>query len=125
MSLFEKPVGKPLAERMRPANLDEVLGQDHLLAEGKALRVAIETGNAGSLILFGPPGVGKTTLALIIARASGLNFEPFSAVLGGVKDVRAAVARADEVRRMEGKGSMLFVDEIHRFNKAQQDAFLP
>ncbi len=125
MSLFEKPIEKPLAESMRTATLDEVLGQDHLLAAGRALRVAIESGSAGSLLLFGPPGVGKTTLALIIAEASGLHFEPFSAVLGGVKDVRAAVARADEVRQMEGKGTMLFVDEIHRFNKAQQDAFLP
>jgi putative ATPase len=125
VSLFEKPIEKPLAERMRPADLDEILGQDHLLAEGRALRVAIESGNAGSLVLFGPPGVGKTTLALIIAEASGLHFEPFSAVLSGVKDVRAAVVRADEVRQMEGKGTMLFVDEIHRFNKAQQDAFLP
>ncbi|MEE2886752.1 MAG: replication-associated recombination protein A [Planctomycetota bacterium] len=125
MSLFEKPVQKPLADRMRPLDLDEFLGQDQLLGPGKALREAIEEGKAGSLILFGPPGVGKTTLALLIARASNRNFEQFSAVLNGIKDVRAAVERADEVRRMEGKGTLLFVDEIHRFNKAQQDAFLP
>ncbi len=125
MSLFEKPVHKPLADRMRPADLDQYLGQAHLLGPGKSLRLAIESGKAGSLILFGPPGVGKTTLALLIAKASGRHFEQFSAVLNGIKDVRAAVDRADEVRRMEGKGSLLFVDEIHRFNKAQQDAFLP
>ncbi|MCA8957035.1 MAG: AAA family ATPase, partial [Planctomycetes bacterium] len=125
MSLFEKPLVAPLAERMRPRGLDEVLGQAHLLGAGTALRTAIERGAAGSLILFGPPGVGKTTLALLIAQASGLHFEPFSAVLSGVKDVREAVQRADETRRMEGRGTLLFVDEIHRFNKAQQDAFLP
>lgn len=125
MSLFEKPVQKPLADRMRPVGLDEFLGQEHLLGEGKALRESIEAGKAGSLILFGPPGVGKTTLALLIARASNRNFEQFSAVLNGIKDVRAAVERAEEVRRMEGKGTLLFIDEIHRFNKAQQDAFLP
>lgn len=125
MSLFEKPVPKPLADRMRPLSLDEYLGQDQLLGTGKALRVAIEEGKAGSLILFGPPGVGKTTLALLIAHASNRNFEQFSAVLNGIKDVRAAVERAEEARKMEGKGTLLFIDEIHRFNKAQQDAFLP
>jgi len=132
VSLFERQ-GKdgkgapppPLADRMRPATLVEFLGQEHLLGEGKALRRAIESGQAGSLILFGPPGVGKTTLALLIAKASGLHFEPFSAVLSGVKDVRDAVAAADLRRQREGKGTLLFVDEIHRFNKAQQDAFLP
>ena len=125
MTLFEKPVQKPLAERMRPIDLGEYLGQEHLLGTGKALRDAIEEGKAGSLILFGPPGVGKTTLALLIARASNRNFEQFSAVLNGIKDVRAAVERAEQVRQMEGKGTLLFIDEIHRFNKAQQDAFLP
>ena len=110
---------------MRPRSLDEFLGQEGALGEDKALRRAIVKGDTGSLLLFGPPGVGKTTLALLIAEASGLHFELFSAVLNGVKEVRAAVARADEVRRMEGRGTLLFVDEIHRFNKAQQDAFLP
>ena len=125
MSLFEKPTVKPLAERMRPRSLDEFLGQEKALGEDKALRRAIVKGDTGSLLLFGPPGVGKTTLALLIAEASGLHFELFSAVLNGVKEVRAAVARAEDVRRMEGRGTLLFVDEIHRFNKAQQDAFLP
>ncbi len=115
----------PLAERMRPRNLDEVLGQETVLGEGRALRQAIEAGRCGSLILWGPPGVGKTTLALLIAEASGLSFEPFSAVLSGVKQVREATERAQRRRRVEQKGTLLFVDEIHRFNKAQQDAFLP
>jgi len=127
MSLFEDPVAPelgdaPLAERMRPATFEDFVGQEHL---GEMLRKGIEDGTTGSLILFGPPGSGKTTLALLIAKASGLHFEPFSAVLSGVKDVRAAVARAREIRDRTGEGTLLFVDEIHRFNKAQQDAFLP
>ncbi|MFK7739716.1 MAG: replication-associated recombination protein A [Planctomycetota bacterium] len=115
----------PLAERMRPATLDEYLGQDELLGEGRALRAAIEQGVAGSLVLFGPPGVGKTTLALLIAKHASLHFQPFSAVLSGVAQVREAVAEAARRRRQDGVGTLLFVDEIHRFNKAQQDAFLP
>src|SRR5690606_37108138 len=110
---------------MRPRTLDEFLGQQHVLGEGKALRDAVARGETGSLLLWGPPGVGKTTLALLIAEASGLRFEPFSAVLSGVKEVREAVQRAELARERSGRGTMLFVDEIHRFNKAQQDAFLP
>ncbi len=131
MSLFERsadapvPPSAPLAERMRPRTLDEYAGQLHVVGEGRKLRAAVEHGNTGSLILCGPPGVGKTTLAGLIAAASELYFEPFSAVLSGVKDVRAAVAEARTRRQREGRGTMLFVDEIHRFNKAQQDAFLP
>jgi len=115
----------PLAERMRPATLDEYLGQDELLGKGRSLRAAIEQGIAGSLVLFGPPGVGKTTLGLLIAKHADLHFEPFSAVLSGVAQVRTAVADAVKRRQREGRGTLLFVDEIHRFNKAQQDAFLP
>ena len=115
----------PLAERMRPASLDEYLGQDELLAEGRALRAAIEQGVAGSLLLFGPPGVGKTTLGLLIAKHADLHFQPFSAVLSGVAQVREAVAEAKQRQQRDGRGTLLFVDEIHRFNKAQQDAFLP
>ncbi len=136
MSLFEEPEGdttpetggsrnRPLADRMRPETLDEFLGQGDAVGEGRGLRRSIENGKSGSLILWGPPGVGKTTLALLIAKHSGLHFEPFSAVLSGVKEVREAVARADEIRRTRAQGTLLFVDEIHRFNKAQQDAFLP
>ena len=115
----------PLAERMRPTTLAELCGQDQALGAGKALRAAIETGQTGSLILFGPPGVGKTTLARILAERSGLHFVPFSAVLSGIKEVREAMALAEERRATTGQGTLLFVDEIHRFNKAQQDAFLP
>ena len=116
---------QPLAERMRPRTLAQFLGQEELIGEGRSLRAAIEQGVAGSLILFGPPGVGKTTLALLIAEHARLHFQPFSAVLAGVAQVRAAVQDAIERRRRDGIGTLLFVDEIHRFNKAQQDAFLP
>ncbi|MBK8976038.1 MAG: replication-associated recombination protein A [Planctomycetes bacterium] len=110
---------------MRPRTLAEFHGQGDAVGRGRALREAIERGEAGSLLLWGPPGCGKTTLALLIAEVSGLHFEPFSAVLSGVKDVREAVARADAIRATDGRGTLLFIDEIHRFNRAQQDAFLP
>ncbi|MCA8963680.1 MAG: replication-associated recombination protein A [Planctomycetes bacterium] len=115
----------PLAERMRPRTLDEFLGQEGVVGEGKALRRAIEGGVAGSMLLWGPPGVGKTTLALLIAQRADLHFQPFSAVLAGVAQVREAVAEAAARRSKDGRGTLVFVDEIHRFNKAQQDAFLP
>jgi putative ATPase len=115
----------PLAERMRPRTIDEVVGQSHLLGPGKPLRVAFESGRPHSMILWGPPGVGKTTLARLMADAFGLNFITISAVLGGVKDIRDAVDRAQVTRAQSGKPTVVFVDEVHRFNKAQQDAFLP
>jgi putative ATPase len=115
----------PLAERMRPRTVDEVIGQAHLLGPGKPLRVAFESGRAHSMILWGPPGVGKTTLARLMADAFGLDFIAISAVLGGVKDIRDAVERAQHGRATSGKATVVFVDEVHRFNKAQQDAFLP
>jgi putative ATPase len=126
----DEPAGKPkalppLAERMRPRTLAEYLGQDTVLGAGRALRTAIEQGKAGSLLLWGPPGVGKTTLALLIAQHANLHFRPFSAVLAGVAQVRDAVAEAAQQRARDGRATLLFVDEIHRFNKAQQDAFLP
>ncbi|MEO0479133.1 MAG: replication-associated recombination protein A [Planctomycetota bacterium] len=115
----------PLAERMRPRTLSEFVGQVRVLSEGSDLRTAIESGEAGSLLLFGPPGCGKTSLARLIASNSEMELEPLSAVLSGVADVRKAVERARSRRTHEGRGTLLFVDEIHRFNKAQQDAFLP
>jgi putative ATPase len=114
----------PLAERLRPRRLDEVVGQRHLLAPGRPLRVAFETGRLPSVILWGPPGVGKTTLARLLAGATGAHFIVLSAVLAGVKDIREAVEQAEALRR-SGRASVVFVDEVHRFNKAQQDAFLP
>jgi putative ATPase len=118
------PAGSPLADRMRPAALDEFIGQSHLLAPGKPLRRAIESGNLHSMILWGPPGTGKTTLARLVAGYCGVRFLSISAVLSGVKDIRAAVAEARQ-NRAAGHGTVLFVDEAHRFNKSQQDAFLP
>ena len=115
----------PLAERLRPRTLDEVIGQPHLLGPGKPLRVAFESRRPHSMIFWGPPGVGKTTLARLMADAFGLNFIAISAVLGGVKDIRDAVDRATATRAATGRPTLVFVDEVHRFNKAQQDAFLP
>ena len=114
----------PLAERLRPKTLDEVIGQQHLLGPGKPLRVAFDSGRLHSMILWGPPGTGKTTLARLMANAFDAQFIAISAVLGGVKDIREAVERAQSVLS-QGRRTVLFVDEVHRFNKSQQDAFLP
>src|SRR5688572_18489443 len=114
----------PLADRMRPQSLDEVLGQGHLLDPGRPLLTALEKDQVPSMILWGPPGVGKTTLARIIAKMTRSDFIPFSAVLSGIKEIKEIMAAAEKGRRV-GRKTTLFVDEIHRFNKAQQDAFLP
>ena len=114
----------PLAERLRPTTLDDVVGQRHLLAAGRPLRVAFDAGRLPSMILWGPPGVGKTTLARLLAASTGAHFIVLSAVLSGVKEIREAVEQAQALRRA-GRATVLFVDEVHRFNKSQQDAFLP
>jgi putative ATPase len=115
----------PLADRMRPKTLNEIVGQDHLLGQGKIVRQAIETDHIPSMILWGPPGSGKTTLAMIIASTSGAQFMAFSAVLSGVKEIKEVIQEANEEWKYRKRKTILFVDEIHRFNKAQQDAFLP
>ena len=120
----DESANAPLAERLRPASLDEVIGQQPLLGPGKPLRAAFESGQPHSMILWGPPGVGKTTLARLMADAFEAQFIQISAVLGGVKDIRDAVEQAQVARSM-GRRTIVFVDEVHRFNKAQQDAFLP
>src|SRR5580698_3194798 len=133
MSLFDtSPIsapgrsqrGAPLAERMRPRTLDEYVGQEHLLGPGKPLRGAIESDDATSMVFWGPPGTGKTTLAKIIARMTQASFIEFSAVLSGIKEIKQVMVDAERAAGF-GSRTILFVDEIHRFNKAQQDAFLP
>jgi putative ATPase len=132
MSLFESmtlphsqpDASRPLAERMRPTSLDDYIGQEHILGPGKPLRAQIERDQLGSIILWGPPGVGKTSLASLVARLTKCEFLPFSAVLAGIKEIKTVMADAERFRAL-GRRTIVFIDEIHRFNKAQQDAFLP
>ena len=123
-SLFVRDEMQPLAARLRPQSLDEYCGQKHLLGEGKVLRRLIESDQVSSMIFWGPPGVGKTTLARIIAKRTKANFIDFSAVTSGIREIKQVMEQAEK-NRMLGEKTILFIDEIHRFNKAQQDAFLP
>src|SRR5215475_11459984 len=122
----DEPVDKsrPLADRMRPRTLDEFVGQEHILGPGKALRVQIERDDTGSIIFWGPPGTGKTTLAKIIANVTKAEFVEFSAVLASIKEIKQVMSDAERAKQY-GTRTIVFIDEIHRFNKAQQDAFLP
>ncbi len=130
MNLFSNPIDeasdptRPLADRMRPRDLDEFVGQEHILAPGKALRVQIERDDIGSILFWGPPGVGKTTLAKIIARRTKAEFVEYSAVMAGIKEIKQVMVEAERARQY-GTRTIVFIDEIHRFNRAQQDAFLP
>jgi len=123
-TLFQNQIEEPLAARVRPRTIDEIVGQSHLLGEGKLLRRLIEADRIGSMIFWGPPGVGKTTIARVIANSTQSRFINFSAVTSGIKDIKMVMKEADELQRY-GQKTIVFVDEIHRFNKAQQDAFLP
>ena len=123
-SFFDRTAVDPLASRMRPRTLSEFAGQSHLLGEGKVLRALIDGDRVSSMIFWGPPGVGKTTLARIIANRTKSSFVDFSAVTSGIKEIREVMQQAEQNRRF-GERTIVFVDEIHRFNKAQQDAFLP
>ena len=136
MDIFEKenqsrddegsaPVRPPLADRMRPTSLEDFVGQEKVIGPGKPLRKAIERGRTGSMIFWGPPGSGKTTLAHLIANSCQGDFLPFSAVTSSIKEIKEIFQRAKKRRKMYGVSTYLFIDEIHRFNKAQQDAFLP